>query len=459
MRRYSNQGTVLIVQIKRSVFKFTILPFLFAVMVIGAWVQHRGEGLVVQQSALIEESFLLSKRAELKNYVALALSSIDTLYHSGRNDESTKNQAKAILQAIHFGDDGYFFVYDLAGNNLVHPRQPQLIGKNLWNLTDSQGRYVIQALLKSARYGDGYERYSWEKPSTHKITEKLSYVVLLKDWGWMIGTGAYLDDVKQTAQAVQTQAATTLQKLVWIALSAVLVVFAGGLAFTVRTHRLAEDKLKSMAQRVVTLQEEERAHVSRELHDGIIQLLASIKFQFELAQHKLENGSDCAIADLTKGASRLSEAIDEVRGISHGLRPALLDILGLPAAITQLAAEFGERTRIVVCTEIVSKEFSLHEYEAVALFRTAQEALTNIERHALATTVTISLTQESNWVRLTIRDDGCGFSVDKIGRGDGIGLRNIRERIEHLKGKFDLISAPGRTQLIASVPLVVGEVF
>lgn len=391
---------------KRRVLKFTVWPLLLVALVIGVLVQHLGAQLAKQQSAAISSTFLQSKRAELKNYVGLALSSIDALYQSGRNDESTKNQAKAILQAIQFGDDGYFFVYDLAGNNLVHPRQPQLIGKNLWNLSDPQGRHVIQALLKAAQYGDGYERYSWEKPSTYKVTQKLGYVVLLKDWGWMLGTGVYLDDVQQTTQVMQNEAAATLGKLVWIALSAVLVVFANGLALNIRAHRLAERTLKSMAQRIVTLQEEERVRVLRELHDGLKTLLVSTKFQLECAQIKFKNGDDGAAEVLAKGISSLVGAMKEVRRISHGLRPALLDTLGLPAAISQLAAEFGQRTGLLVNTEISQAEFTLHEWEALALIRTAQEALTNIERHASASAVTISLSCETNCARLTICDNG-----------------------------------------------------
>ena len=440
------------VQVKHNIFKITVLTLIMAVLVIGVLVQRRAQGLAEQQAALIEDNFLAAKRVELKHYVDLALSAIRPLYESGRNDIATQNQAKSILGAVNFGDDGYFFVYDLAGNNLVHPRKPELVGQNLLELTDPHGRFVIQSLLYAAMHGDGYQDYAWEKPSTRKMTDKLGYVVLLERWGWMVGTGVYLDDVESATHAVRERAATTLQGLVIMALAAVLAVFVCGLVLSMREYRRAESTLKIMAQRIVSLQEEERARVSRELHDGISQLLVATKFHFELAQHKLANRGTGAMDDLHKGVSGLTDAIGEVRRISHDLRPSVLDTLGLAAATKQLAAEFQHRTGVRVDIVSTLGQVTLPEPEAVALFRTAQEALTNIERHASATVVTITLALEPEQVRLEIVDNGCGFNVDHLKHASGIGLCNIRERIDHLGGSFDFTSTPGSTRLVVNLP-------
>jgi two-component system NarL family sensor kinase len=360
--------------------------------------------------------------------------------------------AKSILQTMNYGHDGYFFVYDLAGNNLVHPRQPELVGRNLWDLTDPQGRRVIQSLLDAAKQGDGYQRYAWEKPSTHKMTEKLGYVVILERWGWMLGTGIYLDDVEHTLRTVHDHAANALQKLAGLALAAILVVSIFGLAASMKEHRLSEISLKSIAQRIVTTQEEERTRVARELHDGISQVLVSTKFQFELVRHKLEKREDHVTEELNKGIVGLSQAIGEVRRISHDLHPSILDTVGLSAAILQLTAEFERRTGIHVSNPNVVDGLVLSEREALAFFRTAQEALTNIERHAAATTATLSLVREPPLIRLIITDNGHGFDVNKIDRERGIGLRNIRGRIEHLGGQFELSSQSGCTRLAVGLP-------
>ncbi|PHV12583.1 histidine kinase [Chitinimonas sp. BJB300] len=444
--------------LKYKILALTVLPLLLAISAVGVLVKYRAGQLAEQQAALIEENFMAAKRTELKHYLGLALSSIERLYAAGGDEAQSQAQAKAILAKVNYGDDGYFFVYDTSGRNLVHPRQPDLVGHSLLNLTDPQGRYVIRALLDSAQQGDGYLRYGWKKPSSGQLTEKLSYVVLLPRWGWVIGTGIYLDDVERATSLVRERARVnvhaSLLDLGGIALVAVLLVFAGGLALNITEHRLADNKLKVLAQRIVNLQEEERARVSRELHDGISQVLVSTQFHFELAEHKLETGGEGAVADLRKGLSGLAESIFEVRRISHGLRPSILDTLGLVVAIVQLANEFAQRTGILVEVDKPTGRLDVPDDQAVALFRIAQEAFTNIERHAGASEIKVQLAQRNDGVWLEIIDNGRGFDPRNMERAGGIGLRNIRERVEHLAGQFTLSSTTGHTCLRVTLPVI-----
>ncbi|MNS83794.1 Sensor histidine kinase LiaS [compost metagenome] len=196
--------------------------------------------------------------------------------------------------------------------------------------------------------------------------------------------------------------------------------------------------------------------MSRELHDGISQVLVSIKFQFELASHLLESGQahDKGLNTLRDATERLGEAIGEVRSLSHDLRSSLLDTLGLSAAIGQLAAEFEQRSGLTVTYNDNEFDCQLVDGAAVSLFRIVQEGLTNIERHAGAKNVSITLRGCEQSVRLTVVDDGVGFNVAQVERRHaGIGLRNIRERVEHFGGRFDLISAPGRSELDVLLPM------
>lgn len=114
--------------LKHKILALTVLPLLLAMVAIGALVQHRSTQLAEQQVALIEENFLLTKRAELRHYVELALSSIEPLYASGRNDEATRAQAKAILRELNYGDDGYFFAYDTGGKTWSTRASPSWSG-------------------------------------------------------------------------------------------------------------------------------------------------------------------------------------------------------------------------------------------------------------------------------------------------------------------------------------------
>jgi two-component system NarL family sensor kinase len=447
-------------QLKHKIVALGILPLILAVSVICALVIVQNQRLGEQQAQLIEDSILASKRAELKNYVEMAMSALTPIYESGRDDEQTKQQVLEELSKLSFGIDGYFFVYDRNGRNLMHPRQAALVGKDLWNMTDPQGLLVIRALLKSAESGDGFQHYAWEKPSTGQVTGKLARVVMLERWGWMLGTGIYLEDVERATQQARKEVAqgiyATMFDIGAVALVAVLLVFICGVTLNASEHRLADRKLQLLNQRIINLQEEERSRLSRELHDGISQVLVSIKFQFELASLQLEAGNERGMDALRQGTDRLGDAIGEIRTISHDLRPSLLDTLGLAAAVTQLVTEFEQRSGLSIHYQHNLGNLKLQEGAPVALFRILQEALTNIERHAHAKNVYIHLDGNQRQVQLSVRDDGVGFKVD-VGRlqeiQGGIGLRNIRERVEHFQGQLALFSVPGRSEMTVTMPI------
>jgi two-component system NarL family sensor kinase len=446
------------VRLKYKISVLAVLPLIGAILAIALLVTVQVRDLSREEQSLLEESLLRAKRAELQHYVQLAQTSISHVYASGRNDAAAKAEVARILSEMNYGDDGYFFAYELSGKNIVHPRQTELVGRNLWDMRDPKGLPVVQSLLKAAQSGDGFQRYVWRKPSTGLETDKLSYVVMLDRWGWMFGTGIYLDDVAASTLKLREEMAdhiaNTIRGLALVAIIASLVVFAGGMALNISEHRLADQKLKTLAQRIVSLQEEERSRVSRELHDGLSQLLVSVKYHFELAYERLIAGRDNAAQEVAKGLAGLISAIGEIRRISHDLRPSLLDNLGLSSALQQLADEFRQRTGIAVDTRIAACTDLAEDSSITTLFRIAQEGLMNIERHAGAQHVLLALEQDQEALSLTIADDGQGFDPQRIDhpRNGGIGLRNMRERIEYHGGKLAVSSQPGCTELVATLP-------
>ncbi|WP_416768967.1 cache domain-containing protein [Pseudomonas sp. RHF3.3-3] len=445
-------------QLKHKVVALGILPLALAIAVICGLVFSLNRQLGDQQAQLIEHSILASKRAELKNHVALAQSLIAPLYNDGQGDEQARQQVLEVLRKLSFGVDGYFFVYDRQGRNLMHARQAELVGRDLWEMQDPHGLAVIQALLKTAQSGTGFQRYAWNKPSTGQVTGKLSYVVMLDRWGWMLGTGIYLEDVDQATRQARDEVARgiheTMLAIALVALVAVLLVFAGGMTLNFSEQRLADRKLRQLTRRIVSLQEEERSRISRELHDGISQLLVSIKFKFELAGHVFEKQQYAkGLGILREATERMGEAIGEVRNLSHDLRSSLLDSLGLPAAIGHLTAEFEQRTGLQVSCSVSDFDSRLADEAAVSLFRIVQEGLANIERHARARHVSINLYSSETSIRLRMVDDGIGFDIAQVTRSQaGIGLRNIRERVEQLGGRVELTSIPGRSELDVLLP-------
>jgi two-component system NarL family sensor kinase len=266
-------------KLRQKVIFLAITPLILALCAIAFAVRHQANILAMQQRDTIQQAYLASKEAELKHYVMLATHSIARLYESGRTDPAALDEAKRILASLSFGDDGYFFIYDMQGNALMHPRQPELVGQNLWEMKDQDGTPTIQRLLRRARDGGGFERYYWIKPSSHQLAPKLGYVIPMEKWGWMMGTGIYLDDVDRALAKVDTQQRGNIQStMLWIAciaIAAAVVVASSGVALNISELRVADAKLKALAQRVVESQEEERARLSRDLHDGISQWLVS----------------------------------------------------------------------------------------------------------------------------------------------------------------------------------------
>ncbi|OWW18585.1 cache domain-containing protein [Noviherbaspirillum denitrificans] len=447
-------------KLRQKIIVLAIAPLIVALIALALAVRYQATILAQQQRASVEAAYLASKEAELKHYVSLAERSIADLVDSGRNDEATKDAAKAILAKLDYGDDGYFFLYDLEGRNLMHPRQPELVGRNLWELRDTKGSPTIQRLIAQAKTGGGYVRYLWEKPSTGKVAPKLGYVVKVDRWGWMLGTGIYLDDVDAALAKIDTQISGNIRNtMLWIAgiaIASVLVIALSGLALNISEYRVADAKLRVLAQRVVRSQEEERARLSRDLHDGISQWLVSIKLQVESGIAKLAAQAgkpEVARASFDRAANQLNDVLGEVRRISHDLRPALLDDLGLAPALDHLTREFSDSTGIATDFEVEGTIEGLNDVANTVLFRIAQEALTNIKRHANASNTRVRLEGDKVSVKLVVADNGVGFDVAGIAQHPkrGIGLRNMHERVNAIGGKLELASSAEGTQVTATL--------
>ncbi|WP_277187502.1 cache domain-containing protein [Caballeronia sp. BR00000012568055] len=456
-------------KLKAKIFLLAIVPFAVAIGGIEYGVRQQATTLAQAQHETTQAAYLSSKEIELRHYVEIAKSAIAPYYdapsNASQSDEQRRQLALDALQKLDFGQDGYFFVYTMHGTSLMHPRQPDLVGRDLWLMRDPNGALTIQALIKEASRGGGYVRYVWRRPSTGKLAPKLGYVIPLERWGWMIGTGIYLEDVDTTLARIDAQAASNIDRTAtWIgviALAALAIIAICGAVLNISEHRSADVKLKRLARQVVESQEQERARLSRELHDGISQMLVSVKLLLESALLRFERAptrEPDAEAALSTSLSRLSGTLREVRRISHALRPAMLDDLGLAAALEQLAREFDGQDGLEVRFEsTINAKTSLPDTVNTVLFRIAQEALSNIARHAQATRAVLALDIAPHAVTLAITDNGRGFDAHAAlsGPTSGIGLRNMRERLDTLGGALRIDSQLGRTEILASVPLPV----
>jgi len=445
--------------LKLKILTLALLPLLLVTAIITLINVNQAQALSELEIRTFEQNLFTSKRNELKNYVELGMTAISQVMNDQSLDEAAaQDDVKRILQSLTFGEDGYFFVYDAQGVNLVHPAQPELVGLNLIQLKDGGGELVIAALLNVAKGGGGYHRYIWRKPSLGDEEDKLGYVVELPKWGWILGTGLYVDDIAKELSRVREQVHNNIRNsfftvVVLTAASAVIII-AIGIAINLHEGRLADARLRQLAHKSVQFQVSQRRRFARELHDGINQLIVSVKFRIELAANKIKKADATASEDLSKGMEVLNQAIQEVRRISHDLRPSLLDDMGLRSALNSLLDEYEARTGITVEAELNLPAERLPDDIEITLYRVIQEALCNVEKHSGADEVRLKTKVQGGQIWATLADNGDGFVIDAVNQQAGIGLRNMHDRIELLSGEFIITSEIGRgTQLRVRLPL------
>jgi two-component system NarL family sensor kinase len=446
--------------LKQKIQLLAILPLVVAMLLVVLVTQYQFDKLSLDTATAYKNNVIERRKAELKNYTLLALSSIDHLYNNDDIDtEVAQELARNVLTNLIYKEDGYFFAYTTDGIGVVHPIQPFRIGENWWDLQDEAGTFLIRELVGNAQTGGGYLQYLWNKPSSGTVGTKMAYSVMLDKWGWMLGTGVYIDDVEEQVANIQSSINRKIISASYVILAigiiAVIAVFVTGLLLQFSERKLADGKLQELTKRILTTQEEERRRVSRELHDGISQLIASAKFSIETAWLKIKQNKDPE-EDLASTTDKITQTLTDLRRISRDLHPRILDDHGLSAGIESLSVNFSRRTGISVNLDKVAVKNMLSLEIKTTFYRVAQEALTNVERHSNATDVDISIGVRGRWLMLSIKDNGSGFDIDSLNRNKspmvGIGLRNMHERLSYHKGVFSIKSDNNGTCIEAKIP-------
>ncbi|SEN23417.1 two-component system, NarL family, sensor kinase [Nitrosospira multiformis] len=456
-------------ELRLKILLFAVLPLAIALGMIAITVRHHALSLAQQQQSIIKPAYLATKDVELKSYVAIAKRAIAHLYDSGRTDEAIKREAKAILERLEYGKDGYFFVYDLQSTMLVvHPRMPESVGKNMGS--DPIVGPLIKDLIRLSQNSDGgYRDYFWQKYSgtagSSDPKPKRAYVIDLPKWGWMLGTGVYLDDVDDALTAIELKVARNIDHtMLWIAAIAVFSAIAIflGLMRNIRERTALDDmlhqanlELRALAQRVINARDEERKRIEKDLHDGVKPSLVAVKLKIQTGLIQLpKSPEETTVAENTfqSASVLLKESLLELTNIIRGIRPSgslslaqMLKKLTLDMTHPALAIEFNAQ----------GETHGLTSDAEQVLFLVAKEALTNVVSYAAAKHVSVKLEGTAGFVRLEICDDGVGFDVALVSKnpGQSTGLRNMKERVESVGGKFEIISSPSATCVIVTIPL------
>lgn len=209
----------------------------------------------------------------------------------------------------------------------------------------------------------------------------------------------------------------------------------------------SETRLRELAEFLQTVREEERARIARELHDEMGQALTALRIDLGWLRGKCQPLGTATVERVGAALGVVEHSIVSLRRISEDLRPAMLDSLGLAAAVEHYVAKFSERTGIVCRLSMNREEFELDDRLATTVFRIVQETLTNVARHAGASEVTVRVDEVDDGIRLTIQDNGRGISDAKDKKT--FGLLGMRERIAMLGGRLEIHSRPGKGTRIA----------
>lgn len=223
----------------------------------------------------------------------------------------------------------------------------------------------------------------------------------------------------------------------------------------------SEKKLRYLTSQLLTAQEQERKRISMELHDELGQALLVLKLQVSAIKDRLRNNQKGLAEEVQNSLNYLDSVIDNVRRLSHNLRPPILTQEGLSSAFRHLISEFNKHHKFAQCSLEIDDIDGLFPPESqIGIYRVFQECLTNIGKHAQATKVTVAVKRQEGRVSFRVEDNGKGFNVSQIlasGAIDkGLGLAAMDERVRMLKGSLNISSQIGRgTEITFSIPIEV----
>ncbi len=319
--------------------------------------------------------------------------------------------------------DGTLLSWNRGAEQLYGYKADEVIGKSIFDIIPQDRREEMKHILETLRGGHNVEHLETvrRKKDGTLVDADITVSPLKDERGRIIGASAIARDITQ--------------------------------------RKKLEESLRQLSGRILNAQDEERRRIARELHDSTVQKLALLSINLS----NIERGGDPEKVKKTAATSRelANQCAQELRSISYLLHPPMLEELGLASALKIYAEGFSQRSGVALDIEVEPDFDRLpHEME-IALFRVAQESLSNILRHSNSQTAKITLSRNSG-VELAIVDEGKGFAKGKKSEvtGEilmGVGILGMRERMKQLGGTLDINSGPTGTSVTAHLPYVQGR--
>ncbi|MEM9846973.1 MAG: sensor histidine kinase [Bacteroidota bacterium] len=271
-------------------------------------------------------------------------------------------------------------------------------------------------------------------------------------------------EIQLLEEEIQTQKKANEVNLLWLFLGVSLLLLA--ISILVYQNRQKSNRLLLSAakqeQQITSIrsmlegQEQERARIARDLHDGLGNMLSTVKANMESLQHQVDDTETKQI--YIRANEMIDEACMEVRKIAHEMMPQALEKLGLQKALEDLVWKMEANQDFEVSFDVYGEAQTLDDSTNIMLYRIVQEAFSNIIRYAEAKEVVFQMTYSDDWLNLTLEDDGKGFDMTELNKNEGIGLKSIAFRTQYIGGEYEIDSRPNMgTSMSVNVPLVNTE--
>jgi PAS domain S-box-containing protein len=217
---------------------------------------------------------------------------------------------------------------------------------------------------------------------------------------------------------------------------------------------LSREGLRDLNKKLQSVREDEKLHLAREIHDELGQVITYCKLDLMWIKKEIKNQGETIDKKLESVVSHLDDSLRSVRKISSNLRPQILDIMGISEALKWQIQKFKDQTNIEYELDILPEKFDCAQEMSIDLFRIFQETLTNISRHAQATSVQVTFVKEKKCFRLIVKDNGKGFDVTFLEPFRSLGILGMKERALNWGGQIDISSRPHvGTIVTVSIPI------
>ncbi len=233
--------------IRNKVLIATLIPPILLAIALSWIIQKTTQDSAEAVSTTVSFSKLETSKENVKNHISMAVSAILPFYEQAQDQQQAQQQALKILSSIRYEEDNYIFVYNYDGTLLVNRTAADKEGENLMSLTDINGKPVVKDLIDIAKSGGDFYQYTWLNPSTGNNEAKISYAVGLDKWGWMIGTGVYLNHINEEVSYLREQISDESRKAVFIQFITIIVILILASGFGLLLSRIIAKPIQDMA--------------------------------------------------------------------------------------------------------------------------------------------------------------------------------------------------------------------